>query len=256
MVVKGMDWTQKKTLAELSLNRIALSAISLMILIPSLGIMYLFKDQIGDNLISLLFLLVIPILGFFVLWRVLSSFTQILKGLEGVLSGDNKAIQSVDGPNQVREMTEIVNALNKLTEDFRENSRELETLIQQFATLTELTEVSAKIPDITELLSLVLRKAMGSTNARNGTIMLVREDGAGLDIVAAEGWNPAMMGPINPDDTLAGKVIESGEPFLVEDLEFGARSCATKRSQALYFPLLPDYATEIEIDHDRCALSF
>ncbi len=214
-----MESTKKKTLSELSLNRIALSAIALMILIPSLGILYLFKDQIQGKLVSLLFLLAIPVLGFFILWRVLVSFTSVLKGLEGILSGESKSIQSVEGPNQVREMTEIVNALNKLTEDFRENSKELETLIQQFATLTELTEVSAKIPDINELLSLVLNKSMGSTNARNGTIMLVREDGQGLDIVAAVGWTPAVMGPINPDDTLAGTVIESGEPFLVENLD-------------------------------------
>ncbi|MCA9445889.1 MAG: response regulator [Candidatus Omnitrophica bacterium] len=206
-------------MSEQSLQRIAVSAVALMILIPSLGILYLFKDQIGDNLVSLLFLLAIPLLGFFVLWRTLSSFTNILSGLENVLSGKSSSIQVGEGPSQIREMTEIVNALNKITEDFRENSQQLETLIKQFATLTELTEVSAKIPDIKELLELVLTRAMGATNAKNGTIMLVREDGQGLDIVAAEGWSPAMTGPIDPDDTLAGTVIETGEPFLVENLE-------------------------------------
>lgn len=192
---------------------------ALMILIPSLGVLYLFKDQVGDKLVTLIFLLVIPILGFIILWRVLHSFISILKGLERVAAGEAVNLDVSEGPNQVREMAEIVGALNRLTEDFRENSRQLETLIHQFATLTELTEVSAKIPDINELLSLVLKKAMGATHARTGTIMLVREDGAGLDIAAAEGWSPAMMGPISPDDTLAGTVIETGEPFLVENLE-------------------------------------
>jgi ABC-type transporter Mla subunit MlaD len=53
-----------------------------------------------------------------------------------------------DGSSQLNEMAEIINALNQLTADFKANAKQLETLIQQFSTLTELTEMTARIPDI------------------------------------------------------------------------------------------------------------
>jgi GAF domain-containing protein len=66
---------------------------------------------------------------------------------------------------------------------------------------------------------LVLRKAMGATYSGKGSIMLVREDGNGLDIVAADGWTPSVRGPIDLHDSVAGKVIETGQPLLVADLD-------------------------------------
>jgi signal transduction histidine kinase/CheY-like chemotaxis protein len=146
-------------------------------------------------------------------------------------------------------MTAIINELNKLTEDFHENAKQLENFIQQFATLTELTEITARIPDIDELLNHVLKKAMASTHSRRGTIMLVREDGAGLEIVAAEGWRPSTTGPIRLHDSLAGSVIEDGEPLLIEDIdkteEFGHRGSREEYSSSscLIMPLKAQLAT-------------
>jgi len=94
----------------------------------------------------------------------------------------------------------------------------LDRFIHQFTTLTELTEIASRIPDIHELLQLVLRKAMASTRARLGTIMLQREDGSGLEIVAAEGWVPGRDSPANLQETLCAKVIDEGTPMLANNV--------------------------------------
>lgn len=210
---------------DLSLSRIALRALGLLLVIPYLTIAFIFWDDLKDKIVPLSILFVISALGFYLFWTIIHSITRVLRGLERVSRGEAESVDIGHAPSQLREMTEIINALNRLTVDFRENAAQLERFITQFATLTELTEITARIPDIGELLGLVIRKAMSSTQATSGTIMLLREDGERFDIVAAEGWQPTRTGPILRHETLCGKVIETGEPMLVADIrehpEFG-----------------------------------
>ena len=203
-----------------SLMRLSIQALALVIIIPSLLIVYQFRDKLDAwDLPAMFFILLVSLLGFYLIWRVLRGINTIMKGLEKISRGDAKSL-NVDGEaGQLREMAEIINALNKLTEEFRENASQLERFIQQFATLTELTEITAQIPDINGLLQLVLRKTMASTHARIGTVMLLREEGDGLEIVAAEGWAPASLGPIPLDERHGKTVIETGVPVLVRDIE-------------------------------------
>ena len=205
---------------DLGLSRIALQAMALLLVLPSLGVFYFFRDNLtGEKVPALICLLVAASLGYFLLWRVIRGVMKMLAGLERVSTGEAKTV-ALDGEvAQLKEMAAIINALNRLTEDFRENAAQLENLIQQFSTLAELTEITAHVPDITELLRLVLRKAMASTHARIGSVSLLREDGAGLDLVAAEGWVPKVEGPVPLERSLAKAVLESGKPMLVEDIE-------------------------------------
>jgi signal transduction histidine kinase len=227
---------------EQSVKRLAINAMGLLIMIPATVVLYLFREHLEGKWLPLVFLLITSGLGFFLLWRITNAIAEIAKGLESVSKGAADSIGEVKGPSQLNEMAEIINALNKLTSDFKANARQLETLIQQFSTLTELTEMTARIPDIGELLSLVLRKAMGATHSGKGSIMLVREDGDGLDIVAADGWTPSVKGPIALHDSVAGKVIESGEPLLVTDLDSDPgwdRKNDTQRYTSSSFLIMP-----------------
>ncbi|SPF44953.1 putative Histidine kinase [Syntrophobacter sp. SbD1] len=204
----------------LSMFRIAIQAMGLLIIIPALVIFYLFKGNLNWQKTEVLIcLLVAASLGYFLLWRVLWGMKNILRGLEKVSTGEAVNVAPAGEVSQLKEMASIINALNRLTEDFRENAAQLQNLIQQFATLAEITEITAHVPDITELLRLVLRKAMASTHARIGSIALVREDGTEVDVVASEGWMPESGEPIVAAGPLSRKVIETGKPMLVEDIE-------------------------------------
>jgi nitrate/nitrite-specific signal transduction histidine kinase len=185
-----MSRGNKPSSHDLDLNRLAIWALSLLIFIPMLGIIFLFQEQLKENWLPLFFLFLIATLGFYLFMTVIRSVLSILRGLEDVSQGKTDRVEFIQGPTQLREMTEIINSLNKLTQEFQENAAQLEHFIEQFTTLTEMTEITARIPDIRELLSLVLRKAMASTHARKGTVMLLEEEGDRLEIVAAEGWTP------------------------------------------------------------------
>ncbi|MDR3557360.1 MAG: ATP-binding protein [Syntrophobacteraceae bacterium] len=212
--------SKKQTGPGLSMLRIAMQALGLLLVIPTLVILYLFKDNLDSQKIEvLLFALMAGILGFFLLWRILWGFKKVLRGLEKVSTGDAEDINAEGEVSHLREMASIINALNRLTVEFRENGAQLEKLIQQFATLAEITDITAHVPDINELLRLVLRKAMASTHARIGSIGLVQEDGIGLDLVACEGWTPGFGEPIAAAGDMTGKVVETGIPLLVEDVE-------------------------------------
>ncbi|MGC9967844.1 MAG: ATP-binding protein [Syntrophobacteraceae bacterium] len=204
----------------LSMFRIALQAMGLLIVIPTLVIFYLFKENLNWQKTEILIcLLAAASLGYFLLWRILWGMKKVLRGLEKVSAGEAVNVMAAGEVSQLKEMASIISALNRLTVDFRENGAQLENLIQQFATLAEITEITAHVPDITELLRLVLRKAMASTHARIGSIALVGEDGTGLDLVAFEGWTPEPKEPTAQADTLSSMVIETGKPMLVEDIE-------------------------------------
>ncbi len=204
----------------LSMFRIAVQAMGLLIILPSLMILYLFKEHLNWQKTEILIcLLVAASMGYFLLWRILWGLKNVLGSLEKVSTGEAVDVSTAGEVSQLKEMASIINALNRLTVDFRENAAQLENLIQQFATLAEITEITAHVPDITELLRLVLRKAMASTHARIGSIALVREDGAGVDLVAFEGWTPESGEPVSAAGAMSRKVIETGRPLLVEDIE-------------------------------------
>ncbi|MGA2937385.1 MAG: ATP-binding protein [Syntrophobacteraceae bacterium] len=204
----------------LGMFRIALQAMALLIILPALVVFYLFKENLDWQKTEVLIcLFVAACLGYFLLWRILWGMKNLLRDLEKVSTGKTVNITTAGEVSQFQEMASIINALNLLTEDFRENAAQLEKLIQQFATLTEITEITAHVPDIAELLRLVLRKAMASTHARIGSIALLREEGTGLDMVAFEGWTPVSREPVESVDSMCIKVIETGKPMLVEDIE-------------------------------------
>ncbi len=202
-------------------TRLFLQVFSLTFVIPVLVIIYfLYSNSEGriansrDFLIPLLITAAIALLGLYLIHKILRAVVTLLELLPTTFSREG----SERHPQGQEEVKSTLEALTQLNNQFRENALKLETSVGQLAVLTEVTELASRIPDLAELLSLVLRKAMATTNSRKGTIMLRREDGDGLEVVAAEGWTPNLAGPIEMNDTLAGKVIETGRPLLSEDI--------------------------------------
>ncbi len=212
-------WIGKpKPLIGQSLKRITINAIALLILLPAVSFLYLFQVNPKGQWVVAAFALIISLLGFLLLWMIVSGISRLLHGLEGIARGESDSIALEQGPAQLREMAEIVNALNQITAEFQENTRQLEQFVQQFAMLTELTEITARIPDIGQLLSLVLKKTMGAASAQKGSVMLIREDGSGIDRIATEGWQHKEKELSKSRFSPAARVIETGEALLVEDV--------------------------------------
>jgi signal transduction histidine kinase/CheY-like chemotaxis protein len=215
---KTSIFDQNYSLERQSIKRIAFNALGLLIIIPFAGVLYLFWDQVQSKWLPVLFLFLVALLGFFLVWTLVNAISRISRGLEQISQGKATSLNVGNSPDQLREMTDIINALNKLTFEFHENAHQLETFLQHFATLSELTEITAKIPDIHELLSLVLRKAMANTYSQRGSIMLTNDDRTFFEIAASEGWDTSHFDRIEIKGSLAAKVIESGEALLVSDL--------------------------------------
>ncbi len=217
---------------ELGLKRILFRALGLLLVLPSLTVIYLFRDNLQGKMLALTFLFILSACGFWLLWSMVRAIGSFHAGLKAVAAGETRVIKQDNSPTQLREMVEIINALNQLTEDFRKNAAQLDKFIHQFATLAEISEISAKVPDINELLKLVLTKAATATQARRGTIMLLVEDGEQLEVVAVEGWvseQPNQLVPVQ--STIAGRVVASGRPLLVENIdEAQDLQCANKAS--------------------------
>ncbi len=206
---------------ELSLRRYTLQALSLLVVLPFLTLLYVFREHLEGKVPVLLLVVVLSLLGFYLLWVLIRSITRLQRGLEKLSRGESNSIRMDGGPSQLREMAEIITALNQLTIDFRENAQQLEHFIDQFATLAEITEFTARIPDIGKLLQLILSKAVSASGARRGSVLLLRDNGEEMEIVAHEGWNLTDRGnrTVRLKGSVAEKVISTSNPLLVKHLD-------------------------------------
>ena len=205
-----------------SLKRVALRAAALVLVLPTVVVMVLFRDHLAGKELTLILILAVAALGFYLLWSIIKAMTDLQSGLSKFARGESTSLEVKEGPTQLREMTSIIEALNKLTIEFRENGAQLERFIQQFASLTELTDVTAKVPDIDELLSLVLGKALTGVRAQRGAVMLLSDDRKYLEVVATEGWS-----------TTLDRILELGRAFQT----FSLHLCRARAPRHEYPPL-------------------
>ena len=196
--------------------RIVLRALGLLIVVPGLLVIYLFRDDLNGREPLLLLGLALSLLGFQLVWNLVRTMQELQRGLQRVSRGEAGEVVLKRPPDQIREMADIINALNRLTADFRENAAQLERFIHQFAVLTELTEITARVPDIQELLELVLQKAMSTTRAPRGATLLQREEADAFDVVCDLGWSDQESSPRLLLQELARQVEASGRPVVVE----------------------------------------
>jgi signal transduction histidine kinase/ActR/RegA family two-component response regulator len=211
------NWVRTQRPSSETMSRIALRALALLIVLPTGLIIYLFHDRFAGKEVVLGLALVVAVLGFYLLWTMIRAVANIQTGLTRISRGETDTLEIPGAPSQLQEMTAIINALNKLTMEFRENAAQLEKFIQQFAALAELTEIAAKVPDIHQLLSLVLGKAATGVQARHGTVLLVSSDRQSLEIAATEGWNPGEEARSIPmSGSVAENVVRSGKALLIK----------------------------------------
>ncbi len=119
-----------------------------------------------------------------------------------------------------RPTAQMGEAFNRMLEDLRGSTERLEDLVFKLSTLNEVVELAARVPDLNDLLSLVLERTMRTVRAGIGSIMLLDHERKVLRVVAARGLPEDVIGQaeVRVGEGIAGKVVLLGEPVLVEDI--------------------------------------
>jgi signal transduction histidine kinase len=112
-----------------------------------------------------------------------------------------------------------------MLDDLRGSTERLEDLVFKLSTLNEVVELAARVPQLNDLLSLVLERTMRTVRAGIGSIMLLDHERQLLRVVAARGLPEDVVGraEVRVGEGIAGKVVQIGEPVLVEDISADPR---------------------------------
>jgi signal transduction histidine kinase/ActR/RegA family two-component response regulator len=124
-----------------------------------------------------------------------------------------------------RPTAQMGDAFGRMLEDLRGSTERLEDLVFKLSTLNEVVELAARVPQLNDLLSLVLERTMRTVRAGIGSIMLLDHERQVLRVVAARGLPEEVIGraEVRVGEGIAGKVVQIGEPVLVEDITTDAR---------------------------------
>jgi signal transduction histidine kinase len=116
-------------------------------------------------------------------------------------------------------------AFGRMLQDLRGSTERLEDLVFKLSTLNEVVELAARVPQLNDLLSLVLERTMRTVRAGIGSIMLLDHESQMLRVVAARGLPDGVIGKaeVRVGEGIAGKVVQIGEPVLVEDISADPR---------------------------------
>lgn len=140
------------------------------------------------------------------------TLRPILRRLLGAPAPDAAALE--------RPTTQMGDAFSRMLEDLRGSTERLEDLVFKLSTLNEVVELAARVPDLNDLLSLVLERTMRTVRAGIGSIMLLDHERKVLRVVAARGLPDDVVGQaeVRVGEGIAGKVVVLGDPVLVEDI--------------------------------------
>jgi len=124
----------------------------------------------------------------------------------------------VPGVGRVTEISQIGDAFARMLDDLRGSTARLEDLVFKLGALNEVVELAARVPNMQQLLALVLERTMRTVRAATGSIMLLDRKRGVLRVVAARGDAGEL--PVGAEvalgDGLAGKVAQLGEQQLAD----------------------------------------
>ena len=227
-----------------TLRRAAATIFALSALLPLLLFLYILwsRELVGETEVQVgIFLaLIIALLGFVIFQGMVDRISKLAQTVVESKPADLMAppgeteAPTVPGLGQVAEIGQIADAFTRMLVDLRGSTDRLEDLVFKLSTLNEMVELSAKIPKIQDLLSLVLERTMRTVRASIGSIMLVDQQRQTLRIAAARGLSEEVIAnvEIKIGEGVAGKVALLGEPVLVDDIERDPRF--TKPSDPKY----------------------
>jgi signal transduction histidine kinase len=169
---------------------------------------------------ALLLAVGLAVIGFFVLRRLTDQVARLAEGFAHPTLSTAVPAATVPGLGRVTEIGQIGDALTHMLNDLRTSTERLEDLVFKLSTLNEVVELAARIPQMQDLLALVLERTMRTVRASIGSIMLLDHERQALRVVVARGLPDDVVehAEVAVGDSIAGKVVQLGEPVLVEDI--------------------------------------
>ncbi len=127
----------------------------------------------------------------------------------------------------------------KLTERLRHTTQQLEDRLREFNTLIGIGKSVTLLLDLELLLNRVVEAGVFLTNAEEGTLLLLDEATNELYIRAAKNLDSKLASSVRLQvhDSLAGRVMHTGEPLLIGDKGWHKIKTAYLVKSLLYVPL-------------------
>ncbi|MBI2153656.1 MAG: GAF domain-containing protein [Candidatus Rokubacteria bacterium] len=178
--------------------------------------------------LSILAALVLAVFGFVALRRMVDRISSLVRALEAPTATDATGSAGeipIPGLGAVAEIGQLRDFLARLLVDIRSSTERLEDLVFKIGTLNETVELAARIPELQDLLALVLERTMRAVRGTVGSIMLLDRDRQKLRIVAARGVTDSVLADVElrVGSGIAGRVAQHGDPILVENIESDPR---------------------------------
>jgi signal transduction histidine kinase len=238
---------QRLVVRTVGLREAASTIFALVTLLPFLVLLYfLYRfDALREPeaQAGLLLALVLAVLGFVILQQVMARVTSLARA---VAEGGEPTVQGkivtarVSGLGEVAEIGQIGSAFARMLDDLRTSTDRLEDLVFKLGALSEMVELAARVPNIQELMALVLERTMRTVRATTGSIMLVDHDRQKLRVVAARGNGDGAGGAEYAlGEGVPGVVAQLGETVVVDDVARDARFAGDARYAAGSFLCLP-----------------
>jgi signal transduction histidine kinase len=166
--------------------------------------------------LAVLLAVAVAVLGF-VVFRLLVDRVARLAGALTMPGAAPRAADSsaIPGIGRVAEIGQIGDAFARMLDDLRGSTERLEDLVFKLGALNEVVELAARVPNMQQLLALVLEKTMRTVRATAGSIMLLDRQRHVLRVVAARGdtGDDVPVGAEVPVGSgVPGRVAQSGEP--------------------------------------------
>jgi len=178
--------------------------------------------------LGLLAAIAVSILGFLVFRKMVDQIAQLAQGFlspsevkpDALRRRERGGTAAVPGLGEVTEIGQVRDAFYHMLDDLRGSTQRLEDLVFKLGTLNEMVELAARIPKIQDLLGLVLQSTMRAVRATVGSIMILDRDRTVLKLAASRGIPDDVVPAVEVKvgEGVAGKVVEMGEPVLVDDI--------------------------------------
>jgi signal transduction histidine kinase len=214
----------------MSLREAASVVFALVALLPILLFVYLLSrhDMLHSTeaQVGLLAAIGVSVLGFVVFRRMVDQISLLAQGFLSPTEAKPDTLRRVEraaavpGLGEVTEIGQVRDAFYHMLEDLRGATQRLEDLVFKLGTLNEMVELAARIPRIQDLLGLVLQSTMRAVRATVGSIMILDRDRTVLRLAASRGIPDEVVPAVEVKvgEGVAGKVVEMGEPVLVDDI--------------------------------------
>ena len=212
----------------INLRKAASIIFALAAVLPLLALLPVLRDSgvltTTEGQVSLLGALLLAVLGFVVLRRMVGQIASLASAVSAPETAEGAPAAAtvaapVPGLGKVAEIGQISGAFARMLKDLRSSTERLQDLAFKLSVLNELVGLAARIPQMPDLLNLLLERTMDTVRATSGSIMLADPARRVLRVVAARGESvelaPGAEVPMGLG--VAGRVAETGEAVVSDE---------------------------------------